>query len=65
MKKHILKKLVLDRETLTSPSARDLMEVAGGSVRLSCDGMRCSNDSSCYATDTNPLCGADTQTGCQ
>ncbi|HVT16929.1 MAG TPA: class I lanthipeptide [Thermoanaerobaculia bacterium] len=66
MKKHVLKKkLVLNRETLFSPSARELSEVAGGSVRLSCDGQRCSNDSSCYPQDTNPLCAVDTQTGCQ
>jgi len=62
MKKRVLgKKLVLHRETLT---ALQMREVAGASVRLSCDGQRCSNDSACYATDTNPLCAPDSAPNC-
>jgi len=57
MKKHALpKKLLLNRETLRALNDRNLNLALGASVRLSCDGVRCSNDSACYATDTNPLC---------
>lgn len=62
MKKHrLMRKLVLEKETIARLSAHVLSDeevrrVVGGSVALSCDGLRCSNDSACAATDTNPLC---------
>ena len=62
MKKRALsKKLVLHRETLSSLQMR---EVAGGSVRLSCDGQRCSNDSVCYPMDPGPLCAPESAPNC-
>ena len=54
MKKHVFtKKLALNRETITR---MDLREVSGASVRLSCDGLRCSNDSVCASPQPRPLC---------
>jgi hypothetical protein len=61
MKKHPIRRLVLEKETVARLGSRILSdealhEVAGGSVRLSCDGLRCSNDSACNANDPVPLC---------
>jgi hypothetical protein len=62
MKKHRqVRKLVIEKETVARLGSRMLSnealhEAVGGSVRLSCDGLRCSNDSACNAGDPVPLC---------
>lgn len=63
MKRHrMLQRLVLQKETIAQLSGHllsddELRKAVGGSVLLSCEGLRCSNNSACAAGDTNPLCG--------